>query len=126
MKVQQVNPKKAYCVDNGLRNAVAFAFSRDEGRLAENLAFIELKRRGREIFYWKGPGEVDFVLKGKDGQLEAINVTYADEINERETRGLLEFKQEFPKTTRLVVITKDLEKRDKAISFIPLWKWLLA
>jgi len=37
--------------------------SEDIGRLAENLVFIELKRRGKEVYYWKGKQEVDFVIK---------------------------------------------------------------
>ncbi len=125
VKKQQLNPKKAFCVDNGLRNAVAFKFSKDEGRLAENTAFLELKRREKEIFYWKNKNEVDFVIKNADNSLEAINVSYTNEINERETKGLQEFKKEFKKTKKLTLITKDLEKKENGIKFTPLWKWLL-
>ncbi|MFH1306666.1 MAG: ATP-binding protein [Candidatus Micrarchaeota archaeon] len=42
LKVKQVNPSKVYCIDTGLRNAVALRFSSDFGRLAENAVFIEL------------------------------------------------------------------------------------
>ncbi|NIQ06342.1 MAG: ATP-binding protein, partial [Candidatus Korarchaeota archaeon] len=45
LKKQQVNPKKIYCVDNGLRNVTGFRFSRDIGRLYENTVFLHLKRR---------------------------------------------------------------------------------
>ena len=67
-----------YCIDNGLRNAVSFTFSKDEGRLAENLVFLELMRREKEVYYWKNGGEVDFVVKEEDNLLTAINVTYSD------------------------------------------------
>ncbi|MCD4808342.1 MAG: ATP-binding protein, partial [Methanosarcinales archaeon] len=64
LKVQSVNPKKIYCIDTGLRNAVSFKFSEDRGRLAENAVFVELKRRKKEVFYWKSDaGEVDFIVK---------------------------------------------------------------
>jgi len=125
LKQQQVNPKKVYCVDNGLRNAVSFKFSKDEGKLAENLAFIELKRREKEIYYWKGKGEVDFIIKNRDQSLTAINVSYTDEIEEREIKGLLEFKKEFKKTKEFIILTKDLEQKKGEIKYIPLWKWLL-
>jgi len=125
VKKQQLNPKKAFCADNGLRNAVAFKFSKDEGRLAENIVFLELKRRQKEIFYWKNKNEVDFVIKNADNSLEAINVSYTDEINEREIKGLQGFKKEFKKTKKLTLITKDTEKKENGINFIPLWKWLL-
>lgn len=125
VKKQQLSPKKAYCVDNGLRNAVAFKFSKDEGRLAENIAFIELKRRQKEIFYWKNQNEVDFIIKNADNSLEAINIAYTDEISERETKGLQEFKKQFSQTKKLTLLTKNTEKKEKGINFIPLWKWLL-
>jgi len=126
LKKQQVNPRKVYCIDNGLRNAVSFMFSKDEGRLAENLVFLELKRRNKEPYYWKNKGEVDFVIKDRDSSLTAINVSYTDEIDERETKALLEFADEFsPKVKELILLTKDLEKTEGKIKIIPLWKWLI-
>lgn len=126
LKKQQVNPRKVYCIDNGLRNAVSFMFSKDEGRLAENLVFLELKRRSKEPYYWKNKGEVDFVIKDRDSSLTAINVSYTDEIDERETKALLEFADEFsPKVKELILLTKDLEKTEGRIKIIPLWKWLM-
>ena len=126
LKKQQVNPRKVYCIDNGLRNAVSFMFSKDEGRLAENLVFLELKRRRKEPYYWKNKGEVDFVIKDMDSSLTAINVSYTDDIDERETKALLEFADEFsPKVKELILLTKDLEKTEGRIKIIPLWKWLM-
>ncbi len=52
-KEQKTLPSKIYCIDNGLRNAVSFKFSKDDGKLAENLVFVELKRRGMDAYYWK-------------------------------------------------------------------------
>ncbi len=100
-------------------------FSKDEGRLAENLVFLELKRRNKEPYYWKNKGEVDFVIKDRDSSLTAINVSYTDEVDERETKALLEFADEFPqKVKELLLLTKDLEKTEDGIKFLPLWKWL--
>ena len=128
LKVQEKNQKKIYCIDNGLRNAVSFSFSRDEGRLAENLVYIELIRRGVTPYYWKTQGsgkEVDFVLKNRDDSLTALNVTYTSDINKREKEGLYEFREEFPKTKDLILLTKDTEKEENGIRMIPIWKWLL-
>ena len=87
--------------------------------------FVELKRRGFYPYYWKGKKEVDFIVKNKDQSLNAMNVCYGDEIDEREIEGLNKFKEEFSKTKKLMIITKDVEKVDGGIEFIPLWKWLL-
>ena len=124
-KEQKTLPSKIYCIDNGLRNSVSFKFSKDEGKLAENLVFIELQRRDKDVYYWKGKNEVDFIIKTTDQSLIAINVCYDNDIDEREIKGLLEFKKEFKKVKELILITKDLEKEEKDIKFIPLWKWLL-
>ena len=127
LKEQKTRPSKIYCIDNGLRNAVSFKFSKDEGKLAENLVFLELRKRGKDVYYWKSEKqkEVDFAVKNKDGSLTAVNVSYADDINERETDALLEFKHKFKKSRRLFVITKEYEAKKRGIRFIPLWKWLL-
>ncbi len=126
LKVQQVNPSKAYCIDSGLRNAVAFKFSLDEGRLAKNAVFIELQRRGFEIFYWKGKNEVDFVTRDSASHLTAINVTLADTVSPREIDGLVEFQERFPEpTNQLLLLTRDSTGEERGIKSIPLWQWLL-
>jgi len=125
VKVQQVNPKKIYTIDNGLRNAVSFRFSQDEGRLVENLVFQYLKRLGFDVYYWKKKGEVDFVIK-ENNKLTAINVSYGSIIDDREIDGLLGFRDVHKGFVKnLLIITKDLEKTENGIRYIPLWKWLV-
>ena len=124
-KEQKNLPSKIYCIDNGLRNAVSFKFSKDIGKLAENLVCIELIRREEYPYYWQNKGEVDFITK-ENNKLTAINVSYTDEINEREIKSLIEFKDKFKnKVKDLIIITKNLEKKESNINYIPLWKWLL-
>ena len=127
LKEQKTLSSKIYCIDNGLRNAVSFKFSKDEGKLAENLVFLELRKKEEEIYYWKNEKheEADFIIKNKDNSLTAINVFYSDEINEREIKVLLDFKERFKKTKEIIIITKNTEKKEQGIKFIPLWKWLL-
>ncbi len=122
LKEQKSLPSKIYCIDNGLRNAVSFKFSKDEGKLAENLVFIELKRREKNVYYWKKVHEVDFVIKNKG--LTAINVSYTDEIDKREIKSLLECKKEL-NIKEMIILTKNLETKKDKINYIPLWKWLL-
>lgn len=124
-KEQKTIASKVYCIDNGLRNAVSFKFSADEGKLVENLVFLELKKKQKDIYYWKGKNEIDFIVKNRNESLVGINVSYTDKISEREIKGLLEFKKEFNKIKELIIITKDLSKEENGIKFIPLWRWLL-
>jgi uncharacterized protein len=115
---------KCYPVDSGLRNAVSFKFSDDLGKLAESSVLTELKRRGKEVYFWKNKKEADFIVK-EGNRLTAINVTYTDAPQKREKEGLLEFRENYP-GTELMIITKELEQTDEdGIRHIPLWKWLL-
>ena len=124
LKVQNRNNKKIYCIDNGLRNAVSFKFSKDIGKMVENLVAINILKRYGKFYYWIGKNEVDFIIK--NNSLSAINVIYTNEIKEREIQGLLEFKKENKNCKKLIIITKDLEKNQEGIKYIPLWKWFLA
>lgn len=126
LKERSQLPKKSYSLDNGLRNSVCFRFSSDMGKLAENCVCINLLRREKEIYYWKGKGEVDFVVKEKDNSLIAVNVSYSDEIHARELQSLAEFRQIFKKVKECIVITRDYEDNKEGVLFIPLWKWLLS
>ncbi len=123
VKVQIKKDMKCYAIDTGLRNAVSFKFSNDLGKLAENVVLTELKRRGQEVYFWKGKKEVDFIVR-EGNKLTAINVAYTDTPHKRETEGLMEFKENYT-DAKLTLITKELEQTEKGIKHIPLWKWLL-
>ena len=122
--------KKIYCIDNGLLNSVSFKFSEDIGKLLENLAFISLKRKNKEIYYFSGKYECDFLIKEKNKIVEAIQVTKKlDENNiKREFNGLLEAMKKH-KLRKGLIITEDQEDEKnsdgKKIKIIPLWKWLI-
>ena len=90
---QIANPRKMYCLDTGLVNALSFRFSEDKGRVLENLVCSELRRRHGELFYHKANRECDFLVKEGLDITGAIQValTIADEATrKREVRGLVE------------------------------------
>jgi len=130
LKEQKTLASKIYCIDNGLRNAVSFKFSKDEGRLVENLVFLELKRKGKDFYYHKENSECDFVIKNNLKIVEAIQVCFNfNEKNEkRELDGLLEAMKKF-NLNEGIILTYDQEKElkieDKTITIKPVWKWLL-
>ncbi|MBC2697346.1 MAG: ATP-binding protein [ANME-2 cluster archaeon] len=130
LKEQFANPKKVYVIDTGLINAISFKFSQNIGRLYENVVLIELKRRDKDVYYWKNKYECDFLTtQGREVE-EAIQVCYelTDENKDREINGLIEAVDEF-KLNDGLIITGDLEgeeiKGGKKIVYKPLWKWLL-
>lgn len=132
LSMQFRHNKKAYCIDTGLMNSVAFKCGRETGRQMELAVFLELKRRGREIYYWKGEKqkEVDFVVRD-GGELELMQVCASVEdagTRERETSSLLSAMESLGLRGG-TIITEDHEGSEttngKEICFIPLWKWLL-
>ncbi len=115
---------KCYSIDTGLRNAVSFKFSDDLGKLAENTVMVELRRRGKDVYFWQGKREVDFVIK-EGSEITGINVSYTDDIHKREKEALLEFREKY-RNSKIILITKDTEGTDEnGIELVPLWKWLL-
>ena len=52
-------------------------------------------------------------------------MSYTDEIPEREIKALSELKSGFKKLKKLIILTKNIEKVENEIKFIPLWEWLL-
>lgn len=132
-KEQLLNPRKVYCIDNGLRNSVAFVFSEDYGKLAENIVFNNLNKENQEIYYWKNQKqeEVDFIIKKKQKILGAVQVCWnieKEKTEEREVKSLISACKEL-KLKKGLILTEDIEKEKKIegiqISFRPIWKWLL-
>lgn len=132
IKRQIYNPSKIYIIDTALGNSISFKFSENIGHIYENLVFLELKRRNKEIYYWKSKKgkEVDFVIKRGLDIEEAIQVSYNlndKKTLDREIESLLMAKDEF-RIKYLTIITEDedMEKEigNTKIKIIPLWKWL--
>ncbi len=117
-------PRKIYSIDNGLREAVSFKFWDDNSKLVENLVYIELLRKGNSINYWFSKNEVDFVVS-LNNKLVLINVCFSDQIPERELKGFVDFEKEHKNIIKKIIITKDLEKKEKEVHFVPLYKFLL-
>ncbi|MBI4992814.1 MAG: ATP-binding protein [Candidatus Magasanikbacteria bacterium] len=130
LKKQFISNKKVFVIDNGLRNEIAFSVSEDKGRLLENLVFIELKRRGCEIYYFKNKKECDFLIKEKNKITTAVQVTahLGNENREREMGGLLEAIKTNHLKKGLILTTnqeKTIKQKGGVIEVKPLWKWLI-
>lgn len=122
------NPAKIYPADTGLCRRVA---SEDGGRILENIVFIELARRGGEIYYFEEKQECDFVVKDGGGAgFAAFQVCreLTDENRRRETGGLIAACRRL-NVTEGTILTDDQESEEEAegikISVFPLWRWLL-
>jgi predicted AAA+ superfamily ATPase len=94
---------KYYSIDSGMRRAVVTKTGQDLGKDFEAMVFLELRRRFREVYYWRGRGEVDFVVVTKDG-VRPVQVTLSEPLPRHEG-ALEEFFKEFPDALPEVFIT---------------------
>lgn len=95
----QTNPRKIYIVDTGLINAYNAQQSNNIGRLFENLIYLDLRRKGWEVYYYltQNRYEIDFLAKSIDGKFHLYQVVWDvhdSETLERETRALKEAEKE--------------------------------
>ena len=129
LKKMLKNPRKVYTIDPGFANANSLSFSADTGRKLENTVFLNLRRKYREIYYFSGKGECDFVVRDAAGVTEVMQVcTQLTPDNlQRETIGLIEALNFF-NLAEGSILTLDqedvLDLSGKHIRVIPAWKWL--
>ena len=134
LKRQAVNSRKIYCLDTGLITAVTAQFSENRGRYLENIAFLELLRRGGEIYYYrdKKGHEIDFLIteKGKPKNLIQVAMDLDHpEVREREIRSLSAAAALFD-IRECLILTEDQRTEIKEgklrIKVLPLWHWLIS
>ncbi|HLD76347.1 MAG TPA: ATP-binding protein [Candidatus Norongarragalinales archaeon] len=122
------NPKKAYCVDNGIIAKNTPAVNEMKGALLENVVAIHLKRLGKEIYYHKTDhSECDFVLPKEKNAIQVCYTLNADN-REREIKGLLAALDELNAKNGLILTLEQEEtsfRKGKTIRILPTWKWLL-
>lgn len=132
-------PKKVYMIDTGMLCSVFREAEGMRGRLMENLAAIEIKRRMAywhrdwSLYYWKGPRqeEVDFLLR-KSGRTRAlVQITRAsgrNEIKERELKSLLSASAD-QRCSNLIMISWDysgeIKLGSKMVKVVPFLRWLV-
>jgi predicted AAA+ superfamily ATPase len=95
------NNAKYYAVDNGLRRLIVGDRSEDYGHILENIVYLELLRRGYQVYVGIVDSlEVDFLAKKPNGEQLYIQVSYNTEKEEtlkRELRSLEAIKDQHPK-----------------------------
>ncbi len=125
-RVSAISPKKIYVVDTSF--AMLFDEPMDLGRRMENLVFLELMRRGGDLFYYvtRSGREIDFLVRERGRTREVIEVCY--DPREEHLKKISEALSEL-RLSRATIVTWDrddsIEVRGRTIHLVPLWRWLL-
>ena len=129
IKKQIINQKKVYSIDNGFSTVNTGSFSGDKGKMLENMVFLALRKKYKEIFYFQEKGECDFLTKEGTKITHLIQVCYdlTEQNKDREINGLLEAMKEF-KFNQGLILTYNQEDEflieGKRIVVKPTWKWM--
>jgi len=123
-KYLQMN-SKYYIADLSMRQAYLNQRRPDIGHGLENIVFIELKRRGYEVYVGNIKGlEIDFIAEKYDDKIyvQVSQSVMFDEVYERETRGFLKIEDHHPK---LLLTLDEICGADDGIQHINLIDWLI-
>lgn len=118
--------QKLYLADIGLRNVINGTKGGDLGHILENVVYLELARRGGEIYVGKvGDAEIDFVvIKGEYKEYYQVSLSVRDENTmNRELAPLQAIQDHYPKY--LLTMDNDPEVLHDGIRQIYVLDWLV-
>ena len=131
-RARSINPRKIYAIDPGLVRACSRNVTPDWGHLLENVVFLELRRRGGSIDYYRTARgrEVDFLKTDMYGAKKLIQVCAsfsAKSTRNREISALTEAMDELGIETGTIVTLSEeesIETECGKIHAIPAWLWI--
>ena len=132
VKKQMMSPKKIYFVDNAIIKRIGFNATENNGVFLENLVFIELKRRGWDVYYYADKKECDFIVRKGLHISDAYQVTLkmdSPQTRELEIAGVREAMQAYSLSKGYILTFEGKETINfddgTIVEVIPVWEWIL-
>lgn len=124
VRAQLVNPRKVYSVDTGLVNVVSRRIVFNDALCFENMVFLALRRKYRDIFYFDDGGECDFVCMEHHLPRVAVQacVKLTKEGSGREKEGLAAAMRRFSFNEGFIVTKsqrEDIKVDEGVIHVVP-------
>lgn len=126
------SPRKIYCVDTGLINALGTSLSPNIGRKMENLVYLHERRKGNKINYFNdGKSEVDFVITNEKNEVTLIQVSkdLSDSETLKRELNALERAAKSLQPEKMYIINENKDEVVRLsfgeIELVPLWLYLL-
>lgn len=124
VRAQLVNPRKVYSVDTGLVNVVSRRIVFNDALCFENMVFLALRRKYRDIFYFDDGGECDFVCMQHHLPRVAVQacVKLTKEDSGREKEGLAAAMRRFSFNEGFIVTKsqrEDIKVDEGVIHVVP-------
>ncbi len=135
LRKQNVNDKKYYSADLGLSNLYRAPNLQTRGQDLETIVFLELKRRGYVVYYYKTSNdlECDFVVEEENRIVMLMQVSKTLEnkkTQKREINALLKTAKELnlEDQVKLLIVTEDatqtIEEDRFLITVVNILEWL--
>ena len=132
VKKQMMSPKKIYFVDNAIIKRIGFNATENNGVFLENLVFIEMKRRGWDVYYYADKKECDFIVRKGLHISDAYQVTLkmdSPQTREREIAGVREAMQAYSLSKGYILTFEGKETINfddgTIVEVVPVWEWIL-
>ena len=120
VKVQMLNPKKIYFIDNAIVSRIGFNATDNMGVKLENI-----------VFYYADKKECDFVVREGMRIMKAYQVTIVmndEKTRKREIEGLMEAMNAYGLAEGYILTMEEKEELEidgKQVHVLPTWEWML-
>jgi hypothetical protein len=127
LKRQYVSNKKIYIIDNGIRNKVSNRFAPDSGQLLENTVFIELRKKYKDVKFYKSKNNLETDFYCNNSLIQVCWSLQDHQTRQREIKSLLTATKETGIKEGLILTYNEQEIikiDDKIIRVSPVWQWI--